>query len=738
MRNGLLAETRDCPSWFSVLGFCAHVWFTMLGILLCALPSSAATEQSSAKNVLVLFHDFEQRTTFLDLFESSVRARFPGEVTFYEAYVEFPQGETAYESYLESEAEAFRRRYAGLKLDLVIAVAPPAVFFTVQYRDRIFPGVPIVFTGIGIRGSEWPTWPGVTGVTFAVGVGETIDLALRLQPDTNAIAVISAKDPFWLAATHSEILRYRDKVREIDFLGPPGRELFEKVAALPPHTVVLFHLAPRQSGQPPLAGYDLIDAVAQRLPTYSAWASLCLDHGCIGGAYPDAGKQILQVADIATRVLSGERPDNIPIAHNSDLQVRVDWRALRRWHIPESALPPGSVVLYRPPNFWAIYRQYILTGIFVILVQAVAICALLWQRARRRKTEAELRESEGRFRLVASTAPVMIWMSGTDKLCTYFNQPWLEFTGRSLQEELGNGWVEGVHAGDLESCLDTYSAAFDRRAPFQIEYRLRRHDGEYRWILDYGVPRFNADGSFAGYIGSASDVTERKVAAEALSSVSRKLIEAHEEERTWIARELHDDVNQRLALLAVTLDVVKRDLPAAATGTRQSIGQVSGQVKDLGIDIQALSHRLHSSKLQYLGLAAACRGFCREISERQSVEIEFYSDSLPTNLSKEISLCLFRVLQEALQNASKYSGVREFQVSLKAASNEVELSVHDSGCGFDPEKAISGQGLGLTSMRERLKLVDGQLSINSKPGRGTTIHARVPLSPKAMPAAASE
>jgi PAS domain S-box-containing protein len=171
----------------------------------------------------------------------------------------------------------------------------------------------------------------------------------------------------------------------------------------------------------------------------------------------------------------------------------------------------------------------------------------------RQEAVRAVRESEERFRLVANTAPVMIWMSGLDKRCNYFNRTWLEFTGRSLEDELGNGWAEGVHPEDFEQCLDTYTKAFDRRESFRMEYRLRRHDGDYRWILDSGVPRFNSEGSFAGYIGSAIDVTERKLAEEALSTVSQKLIEAHEEERTRIARELHDDLCQRLALLSFSL-----------------------------------------------------------------------------------------------------------------------------------------------------------------------------------------
>jgi PAS domain S-box-containing protein len=354
----------------------------------------------------------------------------------------------------------------------------------------------------------------------------------------------------------------------------------------------------------------------------------------------------------------------------------------------------------------------------------------------RKRAMASLHESEQRFRLVANTAPVMIWMSGVDKLCYYFNDPWLEFTGRSFEQEQGNGWAEGVHPDDLQQCWDTYSNAFDERESFQMEYRLRRHDGEYRWVLDRGLPRFNADGSLAGYIGSAIDVTEHKLAEEALSTVSQKLIEAQEEERTRIARELHDDISQRLGLLAIRLDGLRHDLRAPADELRWGIGAACKQVEDLGSDVQTLSHRLHSSKLEYIGLVAASASFCKELAGQQNVEINFHSEDIPKKLPPDVALCLFRVLQEALQNAVRHSGVRHFEVSLTLAADEIELSVEDRGVGFEPEKANRGHGLGLTSMRERLRLIDGQLSIDSKPHHGTTVRARAPVSPRVKSAGA--
>jgi PAS domain S-box-containing protein len=331
-----------------------------------------------------------------------------------------------------------------------------------------------------------------------------------------------------------------------------------------------------------------------------------------------------------------------------------------------------------------------------------------------------VRESEKRFRLVANTAPVMIWMAGTDRLRTYVNQPWLEFTGRPLEAELGDGWVKGVHKEDLKGCLKTYSEALGERESFEMEYRVRRNDGEYRWILDIGVPRFNSDGNFAGYIGSCLDITDRKLAEEALASVGHRLIEAHEEERTWIARELHDDIVQRVALVAVELE--RSDQQGGDDRIRQA-----QFLTDLARDIQALSHRLHSSKLEYLGLVTAAKSFCRELSEQRSVRIEFKQSDMPSEVPKEISLCLFRVLQEALQNAIKHSGGRDFAVEVHGNQDGIRLMVSDSGIGFDWRLAINRKGLGLISMRERLRLVNGELSIQSEPGRGTTILARVPF-----------
>ena len=232
----------------------------------------------------------------------------------------------------------------------------------------------------------------------------------------------------------------------------------------------------------------------------------------------------------------------------------------------------------------------------------------------------------------------------------------------------------------------------------------------------------------ASFMILAALLEERKRAEEALTGMTRKLIEAQEKERNRIGRDLHDDICQRLALLAIGLQQIKEVPSDSAAKTKSGLDELWQQTLQLVTDVQALSHELHSSKLEYLGIFTAMKGFCREFGEQQRITVDFTSHDLPDPLpSPEISLSLFRVLQEALHNAAKHSGVRHFDVQLWGTTDEIHLAVSDSGAGFDVQAAKQGRGLGLTSMEERLRLINGKLSIESKPRRGTTVHARVPL-----------
>jgi PAS domain S-box-containing protein len=714
----LVASVCDRSTRFSV-----SLPRVVLGVILCIAVHPAAAIQPVAKNVLVL-HNWASLPQTWTLMESTVRARVPGQINFYVASIENPRFDE--EVYRESMAETLHRGYGAVKFDVVVAATYPVLQFARQYRDKMFPGVPIVFTDVTPQEGQ-TMWSDVTGVISPLGMRETIDLALRLHPDTNTVAIITGLtewDKRWLAVAHSELLRHLDRVTKIDLIGPADRQTVEKIARLPPDTVVLFQLRPVDFTHPAIDPLEILAAVGELRPTYSAWPGLALNRGGVGGVYRDLWKDAALNGEVVAKVLSGVPPQSVPIVRDYDLQTRVDSRALRRWHVQESALPQGTIVEHRQLSLWERDRKYILPAIVLIVAQALLILGLLRQRVRKRRAEAVLRESEKRFHVMADTTPSLVWMCDSRGEITYLNDRSLAFTGSDPRAGSGDTWTNYIHPADLENVKETVSKALETRLPFSKEYRLRRSDGVYRWMFDVASPRVNGDGSFGGFIGSAIDTTDQKLTQQALEKVSGQLIEAQEKERSRIARDLHDDICQRLALLSMELDQANR---VSSGSPGMGLEEIRKHCSEIANDVQSLSHQLHSSKLDYLGIVAAIRGFCKEFSKQCDVDIEFFEKDTPAHFPKDASLCLFRVAQEALHNAVKHSGVRRFTVVMTGTQDAVQLVVSDTGKGFDVETAKENRGLGLLSMQERIHLVRGSFFIESKPRQGTRVIATVPL-----------
>jgi PAS domain S-box-containing protein len=266
---------------------------------------------------------------------------------------------------------------------------------------------------------------------------------------------------------------------------------------------------------------------------------------------------------------------------------------------------------------------------------------------------------------------------------------------------------------------------------YQLDKRYFRKDGSVMWgRLSICLLKNRAT---PVVVAMVEDITEKQQAEQelkrskaALQKLSGRLIAAQEDERARIARELHDDLAQRAAALAVDLHDVHNTLPPG-TPAHDRIEQLCHLTTDLARDIQVVAQRLHSGTLEMLGLAAAATSLCRELSVRHHVTIDCRAEALPRHLSKEVALCLFRVLQEALSNALKHAGVSQVMVTLRGTRTEIQLDVIDQGVGFDPSTISLGLGLGFISMRERLNLVDGALSVESHPGIGTIVRVCVPF-----------
>jgi PAS domain S-box-containing protein len=308
----------------------------------------------------------------------------------------------------------------------------------------------------------------------------------------------------------------------------------------------------------------------------------------------------------------------------------------------------------------------------------------------------------------------MRYLQVSDRWCADYSLDSSQILGRSHYEifpDLPERWKQ-IHRRGLAG--ETLRAEEDR---WDRESGTNWSRWEIRpWQNLHGVP--------GGILIFSEDITRRKQDEEALLGMSRKLIEAQEQERARIGRELHDDISQRLAMLAIHLEQLE-DNPSEV---RSRVQELRKQTTEISNDVQALSHELHSSKLEYLGAIGGMKSWCKEFGEHQGIQIEFKSTEVQTSVAPEVGLCLFRVLQEALHNAAKHSGVKRIEVQLREDLGEIHLVISDLGRGFDWETAKQGRGLGLASMQERVRLVNGMIEIQSKPMGGTTVHVRVPLS----------
>jgi len=346
----------------------------------------------------------------------------------------------------------------------------------------------------------------------------------------------------------------------------------------------------------------------------------------------------------------------------------------------------------------------------------------------RRQAQDALRESEERLRLAAQAGRMYAyeWDRATDVIRRSADFGHILGLASEPLVTTCQQMLTTIHPDDRARVIVATEGCTPENPTCRVRYRVVRPDGSVVWLEKTARAFFDKEGAIVRMIGMVSDINDQKVAEEALSSLSRKLIEAQEAERARIARDLHDDIGQRLAVLSVMLDRLKEAAPDSK-GVRSGIGELRKQIFAISGGIHAISHELHSASLRHLELVNAMRGFCRELSQQRKVEIVFGSHNIEGTAPPDISLCLFRVLQEALHNAIKHSGVRRFDVELRGTPDGIQLSISDSGIGFDAETAIKGRGLGLTSMRERLKLVNGTLCIASRPEQGCTILAFVPL-----------
>jgi PAS domain S-box-containing protein len=356
-----------------------------------------------------------------------------------------------------------------------------------------------------------------------------------------------------------------------------------------------------------------------------------------------------------------------------------------------------------------------------------------------KEAERALQESEQRFRVITDASPIMVWLSGTDKLCYYFNKGWLDFVGRTLEQESGNGWAENVHPEDFDRCLQIYVTNFDARRPFEMEYRMRHHTGQYRWILDRGVPRYAPDGTFEGYVGGCLDIHAQKEAAEKvrIAEDMTRLMKAQDEERRRIARELHDSAGQTLTVIGMSLGQLVHQAEGIAPALAREGKEIEAMVQQLHSEIRTTSYLLHPPLLDESGLASALSWYVEGLAERSDLAITLDIAANVGRLPNDMELAIFRVVQECLTNIHRHSDSKTALIRVDREGETVLIEVRDHGKGISPDRLLEiqsrGSGVGIRGIRERIRQFHGEMKIESN-GSGTSVVVSIPMPKEARSA----
>jgi signal transduction histidine kinase len=617
-----MADQRTLAEWRATLATTlvpcalrAHVVVLALAAAFCAstLGTSASAQVVSPRTVLTITlgaESFPSSPVLDAAIRESLASRPDVPIDYFAEHLEsdlFPeeQASPALKDYIH-------RKFQGRTIDLVIAVTDTSLRFVLDHRAELFTGAPVIFAGLVVPEISRSAGGGITGITLGIAYAETLRLALELHPSTQRVFVVAkGVDDRTLAPVRAELSGFSRQVSLTYLNEHTVPLLLSAVKAVPPGSLILYIWHTQQDSGTIMYPDEVARLVAQvaPVPVYGT-SDFYTGTGVVGGVVRRTHETGTRIGEMALRILTGTRPQDIPI---EAAQVRpvVDWRQLERWGIAHSRLPARSQILFREPSPWERYKVYIIGAVTALLAQAALIAGLLIHRAKRRHAEQQMRRSQA-----------------------------------------------------------------DLRKSYQ---RVR--------------------------------------------NLGARLLNAQESERSRIARELHDDVSQQLAVLKMDLKRLGRTVQGHAEAVAD---EAVKRTEEIVTSVHDLSHRLHPARLRLVGLVEALDGLQSELS-KPGVTIRFAHENVPPMLVPDLNLCLFRIVQEALHNALKYSKAHEVSVELRGVSHGIALTIVDDGVGFDVD-AVWGRGLGLISMHERVEAMGGTFEIRSGPGAGTRLEVRVPAS----------
>jgi len=714
----------------------------LFAALLLAQPLRAAPPKET-KRVLILYsldrwhpaHNMTDRAMRKVFQENS---RF--DIREYAEYLDL--GRFHGPEHVRAMAEFLRRKYAALKIDVIVTIYPDALDFLLREKGRLFSGVPIVAAEVTKSYAEdlehSPVRRRVTAAVLPDNASAIIADVLRLKPGTQRFALVGGSAPVDAMCDtliRSALKKYEGRFELIDLTKLSMSETLARVSVLPPDTVVLYGSIVRDGSGQSFVPRDVLTLVsrAANAPVFGLYDSL-FGHGIVGGHLMSLNREGEVAAGLAMQIMAGASPGDIPFAGEDSYVDLYDWRELKRWGIPETAIPKGSELRYHVPSFGEEHPWVVAGVVSLFIFETALILGLLFNIRHRRGAERSLRDSEERLRLSIESAGTGLWSLDRDGRSVWATDRTYKLYGLTKDDpKTLERVLQTVYPEDRDRVRNANRRAWETGAEILIEYRLVLPDGALRWLAARMRVQHREPGQAQFLMGAIVDITARKQSEEALRNHERelttlagRLIHNQEEELRRLSRELHDDLTQRLTVLAIHAGMLEKTLQSLHPSSAGEVRELKGKLIEVSNEVHQLSRRLHPSILDDLGLVQAVRAECDTFRKRTGIALTFEAAEITAPPSRDAALCLYRVLQEALQNIAKHSRANEAHAAIKEGTDCIRLTVQDFGVGFDVQQASKSGGIGLSSMRERVRLVSGKLTIASEPGKGTEIQVTVP------------
>ncbi|WP_141266235.1 ABC transporter substrate binding protein [Thermodesulfovibrio sp. Kuro-1] len=694
--------------------------------------------QAQEKKKILILNSYHQGLSWTDNIVKGIKESLKAMENSIDYYIEYMDTKRFYgDKYFEKIFNLMKQKYSGIKFDLIIVSDNDALLFTMKHYQRLFYEIPVIFCGINNFNDslieKYRKW--FTGVAEETDVRGTLDIALKLHPNTQRVYIINDITTTGLAMKKGLLEIFPEFSTKISFImleNPDMKELQKEVEKIPPKSIILLLLVNRDKTGNFFAYEESLDLLYPHTnsPIYSVW-DFYLGRGIIGGKLTSAFLQGKKAGELALQVLQGKSPSEIPVVKESPNEYMFDYNELKRFNVSLNRLPKESRIINLPESFFVKYRKTLTMITLIFIGLSLVIVILTINISKRKKIEEELRISEEKYRDLYDNAPDMYHSVDKNGIIIECNETEAKMLGYKKEEIIGKP-ITYFMTEESKKAQAEFFPNIEKYSFIQVERDFIRKDGSVFTASLNVYVEVDEKGNFVKTKTIGRDITYRKQieeelrkSREALRKLSVYLQNIRENERKEIAKEIHDELGQSLTALKLSLSWIKKRVEDEFLNKKfdETLTIVNALIKQ----VQNISNRLRPSLIDYLTLEDAIMWQVKEFERNTSIVCNVDIAEHGIKLSKNVSLTLFRIFQEALTNIARHANATEVDIKMFRSEASILLIIKDNGTGISDEKIKSPESFGLMAMRERAYSINATLDIHRSYEGGTEIIISVPV-----------